>query len=129
MGWTESRGGQNDPDHNPLNLLPEAECIRCGYSLGGLAVPRCPECGRLFDPDDSTTYLQPDHAAVSYHHPPLWLSSALPFMMLLLGYGHCAVGWLFPDAESTTAITSMVVSVIVVGLACLLLTADFFSGS
>lgn len=26
-------------------------CIECGYSLRGLADPRCPECGRSFDPE------------------------------------------------------------------------------
>ena len=26
------------------------ECENCGYSLVGLSEPRCPECGRLFDP-------------------------------------------------------------------------------
>ena len=25
-------------------------CRRCGYSLRGLTVPRCPECGQPFDP-------------------------------------------------------------------------------
>ncbi len=28
----------------------EANCARCGYPLRGLEVPRCPECGRPFDP-------------------------------------------------------------------------------
>lgn len=26
------------------------QCVACGYSLMGLPVPRCPECGREFDP-------------------------------------------------------------------------------
>ena len=25
------------------------ECSKCGYSLSGLIVPRCPECGKPFD--------------------------------------------------------------------------------
>jgi len=30
-------------------------CIGCGYSLRGLPSPRCPECGRQFDPTDPAT--------------------------------------------------------------------------
>jgi len=32
-------------------------CKRCGYELQGLRDDRCPECGRSFDPDDSSSYL------------------------------------------------------------------------
>lgn len=36
-------------------------CRECGYSLRGLADPRCPECGREFDPGDSSTFaVQPN---------------------------------------------------------------------
>ncbi len=31
-------------------------CLGCGYILDGLPEPRCPECGRGFDPEDSATY-------------------------------------------------------------------------
>ena len=31
-------------------------CPRCHYNLRGLAEPRCPECGRGFDPSDPRTY-------------------------------------------------------------------------
>lgn len=30
-------------------------CLDCGYALHGLATPRCPECGREFDPLDPKT--------------------------------------------------------------------------
>jgi len=30
-------------------------CLDCDYPLRGLATPRCPECGRAFDPNDSWT--------------------------------------------------------------------------
>lgn len=33
----------------------EATCLGCGYRLRGLPEPRCPECGRPFDPDDPRT--------------------------------------------------------------------------
>lgn len=31
-------------------------CLDCRYCLYGLREHRCPECGRGFDPEDSTTY-------------------------------------------------------------------------
>lgn len=31
-------------------------CIDCSYDLRALTEPRCPECGRAFDPDDPATY-------------------------------------------------------------------------
>src|SRR5438128_3659245 len=30
-------------------------CLACNYSLHGLPMPRCPECGREFDPADPAT--------------------------------------------------------------------------
>ena len=39
---------------------PQAEanffCLGCHYNLRGLKDPRCPECGRPFDPDNPETY-------------------------------------------------------------------------
>jgi len=40
-------------------LLPSdtrAKCLNCGYALRGLQEPRCPECGREFDPTDPNTF-------------------------------------------------------------------------
>ncbi len=37
-----------EPDHK--------RCLGCGYILDGLPEPRCPECGRGFDPNDALTY-------------------------------------------------------------------------
>jgi hypothetical protein len=37
-----------EPDHK--------RCLGCGYILDGLPEPRCPECGRGFDPLDSSTF-------------------------------------------------------------------------
>jgi len=31
-------------------------CLGCGYILENLPAPRCPECGRKFDPANSSTY-------------------------------------------------------------------------
>jgi hypothetical protein len=35
---------------HPLPVFDMLSCQQCGYSLRGLAVPRCPECGTRFDP-------------------------------------------------------------------------------
>ncbi len=37
-----------EPDHK--------RCLGCGYILDGLPEPRCPECGRGFDPARPETY-------------------------------------------------------------------------
>jgi hypothetical protein len=34
----------------------EGSCLGCGYALRGLTEPRCPECGRGFDPLDPRTF-------------------------------------------------------------------------
>ena len=31
-------------------------CLQCSYILEGLTENRCPECGRPFDPEQSSTY-------------------------------------------------------------------------
>jgi hypothetical protein len=31
-------------------------CLGCAYVLDGLKINRCPECGRVFDPDDASSY-------------------------------------------------------------------------
>lgn len=32
-------------------------CLGCGYILENLPEPRCPECGRKFDPADASTFV------------------------------------------------------------------------
>ena len=45
------------PDPPALLFDPRdgALCLGCNYPLRGLREPRCPECGRAFDPDDPWT--------------------------------------------------------------------------
>lgn len=38
-----------------LTEKPGFLCLNCSYPLRGLTGPRCPECGRPFDPTDPTT--------------------------------------------------------------------------
>lgn len=45
------------------DLTEHAVCLDCGYALAGLQSPACPECGRLFEPANLTTYgLKAPHA-------------------------------------------------------------------
>src|SRR2546430_16461031 len=46
-----------DIDQSPQReaTQPIGLCLDCGYALRGLPTPRCPECGRGFDPLDPAT--------------------------------------------------------------------------
>lgn len=47
----------NPYSYNTGMASPEFKrCLGCGYILDHLPEPRCPECGRGFDPDDPATY-------------------------------------------------------------------------
>src|SRR5215207_7908717 len=43
--------------HAPSEPKPIGLCLGCNYPLWGLPTPRCPECGREFDPLDPTTMI------------------------------------------------------------------------
>jgi hypothetical protein len=44
------------PPGNGKPARPSKWCKKCGYALDGLSEPRCPECGREFDPAQRRTY-------------------------------------------------------------------------
>ncbi len=50
---------------------PFKYCLRCGYCLRGLSRPRCPECARVFDPEDPDTYATEELAWYEDHAPLL----------------------------------------------------------
>ncbi len=96
--------------------IPEtAVCLGCGYALRDLPEPRCPECGRAFDPADPRTFgpeprpkwLQPWAAP-----PPWWHVCAITaFVWALLfhlsvPYGRPAVLGEAPLAGSFVAYTT-----------------------
>lgn len=39
-------------------------CLNCDYALVGLTSPRCPECGRDYDPNDQTTFRTGDEIGI-----------------------------------------------------------------
>ncbi len=54
-----------------LSALTDAgRCKECGYPLRALKVPRCPECGRGFDPADPDTMDLPEHLRKPKPSPP-----------------------------------------------------------
>ena len=66
----------------PLGL-----CWECNYSLQGLATPRCPECGRPFDPADAATMNMDTHVgpvARWLMSPPGWPIFALVGLAALI---------------------------------------------
>lgn len=46
-----------DPSESPPSMPSAAACKQCGYLLRGLPEAVCPECSRVFDPNDPTTYI------------------------------------------------------------------------
>lgn len=48
----------SEPDAKlPVHAEPPRFCRACDYELRGLVTPRCPECGRPFNPANPRTYL------------------------------------------------------------------------
>lgn len=74
-----------------------AHCLGCGYALTGLAdafEPRCPECGRLFSWEDTTTFDgRPPFDRWRFWRPALLLAVALPALMLLALGLKALLGW------------------------------------
>ncbi len=64
-------------------IAEDANCLACGYSLRGLADPRCPECGRSFDPANPATY---SIRGASCKHRPLWQALSVYVAWLLTAY-------------------------------------------
>jgi hypothetical protein len=69
--------------------MPEPEpkrCLGCGYILEHLPQPRCPECGRAFDPRDPKTF--------TYRTSRGWLSSTAHAVVAALFIAAAGIGGL-----------------------------------
>src|SRR6476620_5124009 len=83
------------PPPSSLDLLDSPpRCIGCAYILEQLEQPRCPECGRDFDPAFPHTYTRyPGFVFWKYWLPGFCLAvgggSFIAFLFLLNGF----VGW------------------------------------
>src|SRR4051794_13191672 len=66
---------------------PVGLCWECGYPLKGLPTPRCPECGRPFDPANPVTMNMGEHVdgfAGRMLRPPGWPLYTLTALAVLV---------------------------------------------
>ena len=77
-----------------IDLPSGVRCRQCGYALRGLTAPRCPECGRPFDPPaiwaaHRRKARRPfDATAARLSRPPSWWATACATAAVLsLGWG------------------------------------------
>jgi hypothetical protein len=76
-------------------------CRACGYSLVRLTVPRCPECGTAFDPDDPKTMTIHRSRLVDFLSKPMpWWGLGVP-VVLLMG---AVCSWLVSGGPSTLTV-------------------------
>lgn len=50
---------QGNTPTQPIDIDPHARCRGCGYALRELTEPRCPECGRAFNPQNHESFILP----------------------------------------------------------------------
>ncbi len=87
-------------DNMPLGRLADAgRCRECGYLLRGLTEPRCPECGRPFDPEDPSTMDLPEHLRPG--KPPKLPGPYGDTMLLVAGFvvSLSIINFILPSAQ------------------------------
>jgi hypothetical protein len=99
-----SRASAGFPHTMPPMSLPEHKrCLGCGYILDGLPEPRCPECGRVFDP------VQPENSPAvltrtAARHLLLALLTPVVCMLGRWPFGRLNLGALFAFACVNTGV-------------------------
>ncbi len=61
-------------------------CMQCRFDLFGLTTPRCPECGRPFDPDDESTWLPSPDAAGKTDRPQFYFEKIVSFLLIWINH-------------------------------------------
>jgi hypothetical protein len=97
----------------PISTL----CLDCGYVLDHLAEPRCPECGRPFDPRDPSTFTTP----AEYFK---WRRWAQPPPMWIVGITGC-LGAMFVLQASTLTTAEACFSVCATVIVSIALLGDY----
>ncbi len=70
-------------------------CLDCSYILDGLPKDRCPECGRVFDPANPTTFVMDQ----SRGHP---VRSGMPYLVaVFVGIGMIACSIIAHDSADS----------------------------
>jgi hypothetical protein len=73
---------------------PPPRCLGCAYILEHLEAPRCPECGRIFDPLNPATYTRvPGFVFWRYWLPAVLLAISGGFVIAYLFLASNALGW------------------------------------
>jgi hypothetical protein len=92
--------------------VPETpDCPRCSYALAGLPKGPCPECGRLFDPDDPLSYAP--RSFLASMSPPKWLNA-----LFLFGFVTVVLTLCSPRGELADALSAgkhLLVPIMIVG--------------
>lgn len=69
-------------------------CLGCGYRLVGLTAPVCPECGRVFSPNDPSTFSRrPPFVWYLYWWPGALLAVSAGLVWSVVFYVNQSLGW------------------------------------
>ncbi|MCA9256246.1 MAG: hypothetical protein KDA33_11450 [Phycisphaerales bacterium] len=67
-----------------IPIPDDASCLDCGYSFLDLTADRCPECGRAFDADDTSTFMREGlHKTWRRLARPPTLTAVIPSLVFL----------------------------------------------
>ncbi len=101
-------------------------CLGCEYDLHGLKEPRCPECGRRFDPRDSDTFAR-ESARIRSRR---WLRPVLIWMCALVPVELCCAAVAYHTIGEVACAGLIVVTVVGNGIvwATLLTRRPRFAG-
>ncbi len=66
-----------------MTTPPPPTCLDCNYALTGVATPRCPECGREFDPADPATFGPRESPLIHFVRRCAAIQPSLRFCVLL----------------------------------------------
>jgi hypothetical protein len=90
----EARGVEYCGKMDQHSAIPnDATCLGCGYALRDLPEPRCPECGREFDPAESWSFHRGRHLKKweqRLFQPPGWLMIGAALVACLLMLWACS---------------------------------------